>query len=60
MNKTPDSLLSPAPGQVDDVPVNSANFPLPPSLKSRREQIFPKLAPAGINRLRRFGTVRTW
>ena len=33
---------------------------MPPSLESRRDQMFPKLAPAEINRLRRFGTVRTW
>jgi thioredoxin reductase (NADPH) len=60
MKKVPDSSLSPASGQVDDVPANAADFPLPPSLASRREQMFPKLAPAEVTRLRRFGTVHTW
>ncbi|PTR17551.1 thioredoxin reductase (NADPH) [Nitrosospira sp. Nsp2] len=60
MKKVPDSSLSPASGQVDDVPPNAANFPLPPDLESRREQMFPKLAPAEVTRLRRFGTVHTW
>ena len=45
---------------MDDISPNTADFPLPPSLESRREQMFPKLAPAEITRLRRFGTVRTW
>ena len=45
---------------MNDISPNTADFPLPPSLESRREQMFPKLAPAEINRLRRFGTVRTW
>ena len=60
MKKAPDSLLSPASGQVDDIPPDTADFPLPPSLEPRRDQIFPKLSPAEITRLRRFGTVRTW
>ena len=33
---------------------------LPPDLESRRDQMFPELAPAEIDRLRRFGTVKTW
>jgi thioredoxin reductase (NADPH) len=45
---------------VDDISADTADFPLPPSLESRREQMFPKLAPAEITRLRRFGTVHTW
>jgi thioredoxin reductase (NADPH) len=45
---------------MNDISPNTADFPLPPSLESRREQMFPKLAPAEITRLRRFGTVRTW
>ena len=60
MNEVTDGLLSPAPGHVDDVSAIVADAPLPPSLASRREQMFPKLAPAEINRLRRFGTVHTW
>ena len=60
MKKPPDSLLSPAPGQVDDVPANSVDFPLPPSLESRRAQMFPTLDATEINRLRRFGTVHSW
>ena len=60
MNKIPASLLSPAPDQVDNVSANMADVPLPPSLASRRAQMFPQLAPEEINRLRRFGTVRTW
>ena len=60
MKKAPDSLLPPASGQVDDIPPDTADFPLPPSLEPRRDQIFPKLSPAEITRLRRFGTVRTW
>jgi thioredoxin reductase (NADPH) len=62
MNEVTDDLLSPTPGHVDDVSatVADADPPLPPSLASRREQMFPKLAPSEINRLRRFGTVHTW
>ena len=60
MNEVTDSLISPMPDHVDDVSANMADAPLPPSLASRREQMFPKLAPAEINRLRRFGTVHTW
>ncbi|PTR09567.1 thioredoxin reductase (NADPH) [Nitrosospira sp. Nsp5] len=60
MNEAFDSLLSPASGQMDDVPTSTMDFPLPPSLESRRGQMFPKLSPAETNRLLRFGTVRTW
>ncbi|MDE2366027.1 MAG: FAD-dependent oxidoreductase [Betaproteobacteria bacterium] len=60
MNKVPDSLLPPTSGQAGDVPLGSADFPLPPSLESRREQIFPKITPDEITRLRRFGIVCTW
>ena len=45
---------------MDDDSATVADAPLTSSLASRREQIFPKLAPAEINRLRRFGTVHTW
>jgi thioredoxin reductase (NADPH) len=60
MKKIPDSLLPPGADQASDAPLDTANFPLPPNLASRREQIFPKLAPDEITRLRHFGTVRTW
>ena len=60
MNKVTDGLLSSAPGQVDDVSANAVDALLPPSLEPRRGQMFPKLAPAEINRLGRFGTVHTW
>jgi thioredoxin reductase (NADPH) len=33
---------------------------LPPSVATRRDQVFPKLKPDEIDRLRRFGTVQTW
>ncbi|WP_245728009.1 FAD-dependent oxidoreductase [Nitrosovibrio tenuis] len=45
---------------MDDISANAADIPLPPSLASRREQIFPTLATTEINRLRRFGTVHVW
>ena len=45
---------------MDDGPANAADAPLPPSLASRREQMFPKLAPVEIDRLRRFGEIHTW
>src|SRR3569623_88909 len=60
MNKVPDNSLPPTSDRVDDVPLDAATFPLPPSLESRRHQMFPKLAPAEITRLRRFGVVHTW
>jgi thioredoxin reductase (NADPH) len=46
--------------KVDDISATTANFPLSPSLEPRREQMFPKLAPAEITRLRRFGSVHMW
>src|SRR5262249_16453537 len=33
---------------------------LPPSVARRRDQILPKLKPDEIDRLRRFGTLKTW
>ena len=33
---------------------------LPPSVAARRHQVFPKLKPDEIDRLRRFGTLKTW
>jgi thioredoxin reductase (NADPH) len=33
---------------------------LPPSVRARRNQVFPKLKPDEIDRLRRFGTLKTW
>ena len=59
INEVTDGLLSSTPGHVDDVSA-TVDASLPPSLASRREQMFPELAPAEINRLRRFGTVHTW
>ncbi len=60
MNNVPENLLSAQPGQLDDAQTNAVDAWLPPSLASRRDQMFPTLNPAEINRLRRFGTVRTW
>ena len=60
MKRNPDSLLPQGSDQAGEVPPDTADFPLPPSLESRRHQMFPKLAPDEITRLRRFGTVRTW
>ncbi|RFC34964.1 MAG: thioredoxin reductase (NADPH) [Candidatus Nitrotoga sp. SPKER] len=60
VNEVTDGLLSSASGQGDDVSANGEDVPLPSSLVSRHEQRFPKFSPAEINRLRRFGTVRTW
>src|SRR5262245_36299987 len=33
---------------------------LPPSVAARRNQVFPKLKSDEIDRLRRFGTLKTW
>ncbi len=65
MNQSPDSTLVIETGHPSDGgdvhPIGGAGgVPLPPHLESRREQVFPKLAPAEIDRLRRFGTVKTW
>lgn len=54
------SLLSSMSSHVGDVSANAADAQLPPSLASRREQMFPKLAPAEIDRLRRFGEIHSW
>ena len=65
MNKATDTPLSMEPGHPDDgtdalVAAGASGAMLPPSLASRVDQMFPKLAPAEIDRLRRFGTVKTW
>ena len=65
MNKAPDTPLSMEPGHPDDgadlhIALGAVKAALPPSLASRVDQMFPKLAPAEIDRLRRFGTVKTW
>ncbi len=60
IDEVTDGLLSPALGHVDEISATMTDAPLPPSLASRREQMFPMLTPAEVNRLRRFGTVRTW
>ncbi|HKA42591.1 MAG TPA: FAD-dependent oxidoreductase [Burkholderiales bacterium] len=39
---------------------DTADVTLPPSVATRRDQVFPKLKPAEIDRLRRFGTLKTW
>ena len=39
---------------------DAGDVALPPSVATRREQVFPKLKPGEIDRLRRFGTKRTW
>jgi len=53
------------PGHPDDgtdapVAAGAIGANLPPSLASRVDQMFPRLAPAEIDRLRRFGKVKTW
>ncbi|HEV8517428.1 MAG TPA: FAD-dependent oxidoreductase [Burkholderiales bacterium] len=65
MNKTPDTPLSMEPGHPDDgadlhIAPGRIKVALPPNLASRVDQMFPKLAPAEIDRLRRFGSVKTW
>jgi thioredoxin reductase (NADPH) len=39
---------------------DAGDIALPPSVATRREQVFPKLKPAEIDRLRRFGSVHGW
>ena len=39
---------------------DSGDAVLPPSVATRRDQVFPKLKPAEIDRLRRFGALKTW
>ena len=65
MSKARDIPLAIETGHPDDAgdahPVAGAlTVALPAHLESRREQIFPVLAPADIERLRRFGTLKTW
>ena len=62
MNKLSDTPLALEPGYPDDSAdaQNAGDAALPPGLESRRDQMFPKLERAEIERLRRFGTVRTW
>jgi thioredoxin reductase (NADPH) len=65
VNKALDTPLVMEPDHPDDsaelrIAPAADQIPLPPSLASRRDQIFPKLQTAEIDRLRRFGTVKTW
>jgi thioredoxin reductase (NADPH) len=65
MSKAADIPLVMETGHPDDggdvrIAAYKANPALPPDLESRRDQIFPKLEPAEIERLRRFGKVKTW
>ncbi|GAB1721083.1 MAG: thioredoxin reductase [Nitrosospira sp.] len=60
MNEIFDNAHSLESAQVDEAPPGTADFPLPPSLEPRRGQMFPKLDPSEVDRLRRFGTTRTW
>jgi thioredoxin reductase (NADPH) len=65
MNQAPDTSLSMEPGTPDDsgdalISASPIGAKLPPNLASRVDQIFPKLTPGEIDRLRRFGTTRTW
>lgn len=64
MNKAPDiPVIDPAhPDDDGDMrpAAGAANATLSPTLEARRDQIFPKLTLAEIDRLRRFGTVKTW
>src|ERR1051326_5826773 len=65
MNKTPETPLSMEPGHPDDgadlhIAPGRIKVALPPNLASRVDQMFPKLMPAEIDRLRRFGIVKTW
>jgi thioredoxin reductase (NADPH) len=54
--------MEPASGRNVDVNVtgDSGDAALPPSVAARRAQIFPKLKPDEIDRLRRFGTLKRW
>src|SRR5688572_14992529 len=65
MNDAPDKPLIFEPLHADDhadihVPREKLAARLPPHLASRLDQVFPKLEPAEIDRLRRFGTVHQW
>ena len=65
MNETTARPLELEPGHPDDhadvrrAP-DSIDAVLPPDMASRRDQIFPRLEPAEIDRLRRFGAIRTY
>ena len=65
MNKAPDTPLAMEPGNPEDhaeehFAAGADNAALPAGLESRRAQMFPRLESAEIDRLRRFGAVKTW
>lgn len=65
MSEALDTPLSGDPGLPDEgsdalVSAGASGARLPPSLASRVDQVFPKLTPPEIDRLRRFGTIRVW
>ena len=63
MNKSPERPLvmeAEHPGDHADIVGWRGGETLPASLASRRDQMFPRLTAEEINRLRRFGQVRTW
>ena len=63
MNKSPEQPLvmeAEHPGDHADIIGWRGGETLPASLASRRDQMFPRLTTEEINRLRRFGQVRTW
>jgi thioredoxin reductase (NADPH) len=64
MNKIADNPLLLETGHADDGGDvhhgHAGDAPLPPNLESRRDQIFPTLQPAEVERLRRFGVVKHW
>lgn len=65
MNEAPEKSLSMEPGDSDTgsgafIAVGASGAILPPGLASRVDQMFPKLAPAEIDRLRRFGPLKSW
>jgi thioredoxin reductase (NADPH) len=63
MNESPERPLvmeAEHPGDHADIVGWRGGETLPASLASRRDQMFPRLTTEEINRLRRFGQVRTW
>ncbi len=65
MSQTTHTPMSIDPSHPDDgsdvlIAAGAIGALVPPNLASRVDQMFPKLAPAEIDRLRRFGTVKTW
>src|SRR5258706_2979201 len=62
MSTAYDRPLVMEPGHPDDPGDTHAHAvtPLPHHLELRREQMFPQLGTAEIERLRRFGVVKTW